>query len=73
MLIIPIIWRDKTIITIPAKILSSLEFCNNTCPKKVEAAPKITKTIENPTVNKKVGIKFTFFWFTNSFKELPEI
>jgi hypothetical protein len=29
--------------------------------KKYEAAPKITKTVENPTVNKKVGIKFTFF------------
>jgi hypothetical protein len=59
--------------TIPAKILSSLEFCNNTCPKKVEAAPNMTKTIENPIVNKKVGVKFICFLFINSFNELPEI
>ena len=72
-MIIPIIWSEKRIITKPAAILSSYEFCNNTCPKKVEAAPKIIKTIEKPKVNKMIGIKLTFFFSNNSFNELPEI
>ena len=57
----------------PAKILNSYEFCKRTWPKKVEAAPKIIKTIENPTVKKIIGIKFTFYFSTRSFIELPEI
>ena len=32
----------------PATILNSYEFCKRTWPKKVEAAPKIIKTIEKP-------------------------
>ena len=31
------------------------------------------KTIENPTVNKIIGVKSIFFFSTNSFRELPEI
>ena len=50
-------------ITKPATILNSYEFCKRTCPINVEAAPKIIKTIENPTVNKIIGIKFIFFFF----------
>ena len=56
--------------TIPAKILSSLEFCSNTCPKKVEAAPNMTKTIENPIVNKKVGVKFLAYRCKINSKEI---
>ena len=50
-------------ITNPAPILNSFEFCNNTWPKKVEAAPKIIKTIEKPIVKRMIGIKFMFFFF----------
>ena len=56
----------------PATILNSYEFCKRTWPKKVEAAPKIIKTIEKPTVNKIIGNKFIFFFSTSSFIELPE-
>ena len=35
--------------------------------------PKIINTSEKPSVNKIIGIKFTFFFSINSFKELPEI
>ena len=48
---IPIMWSEKRIITNPAAIRSSLEFWSNTWPKKVDAAPKIIKTMEKPTVN----------------------
>ena len=57
----------------PTKILNSYEFCKRTCPKKVEAAPKIINIRENPIVNKMIGTKFIFFFSINSFKELPEI
>ena len=60
------------IITNPATILNSYEFFKRTCPKNVEAAPKIIKTIEKPTVNKIIGIKFIFFFSINSLSELPE-
>ncbi len=33
----------------------------------------MTKTIENPKVNKIIGIKLIFFFSNNSFNELPEI
>ena len=59
----PIICRDKITITKPAIILNSYEFCKRTCPKKVEAAPKVIKIIEKPTVNKIIGIRFIFFFF----------
>ena len=49
------------------------EFCKRVWPKKVEAAPNIIKTIENPIVNKIIGIKLIFFLSINSFKELPVI
>ena len=39
----------------------------------VDAAPKKIKTIENPTVNKIIGNKFTFFFSINSLIELPDI
>ena len=57
----------------PAPILNSYEFCNKTCPKKVEAAPKIIKTIEKPTVKKIIGKRFTLLFSRNSFNELPDI
>ena len=57
----------------PATILNSYEFCNRTFPKKVEAAPKIIKIVENPIVNKMIGNIFTFFFSINSFNELPEM
>ena len=72
-LISPSIWKEKTIIIIPATILNSYEFCNSTWPKKVEAAPNIIKTIENPTVNKIIGIKLMFFFSIYSFNELPDM
>ena len=40
---------------------------------KVEAAPKIINTIENPTVNKIIGFKLIFFLSNSSFNETPEI
>ena len=39
-------------ITIPAKILSTSEFCNSACPKNDADAPKTTKTVEKPKQNK---------------------
>ena len=70
---IPIMWSEKRIITNPAAIRSSLEFWSNTWPKKVDAAPKIIKTMEKPTVNNIIGIRLIFFFSINSFIELPEI
>ena len=46
MFIIPIICKENIIITKPATILSSKEFCSNIWPRNVEAAPNIIKTIE---------------------------
>ena len=57
----------------PAAILSSCEFFSKTCPKNVEAAPNIIKTIENPTVNKIIGKRLMLFFSINSFNELPEM
>ena len=57
----------------PAAILSSYEFLSKTCPKNVEAAPNIIKTIENPTVNKMIGKRLTLFFSINSFNELPDM
>ena len=54
-------------------ILNSFEFCRKICPKKVEAAPKIIKTKENPNVNKITGNKLIVFFSTNSLIEFPEI
>ena len=68
----PIMWSEKIIIITPANVLNSKEFWSNNWPKKVEAAPKIIKTIEKPTVNKIIGIKFIFFFSINSLSELPE-
>ena len=42
-------------------------------PRKVEAAPKVIKTKEKPTVNRIIGNKLMFFLSTSSFIELPEI
>ena len=55
--------NDKTHMINPAAILSSYEFWSKTWPKKVDAAPKIIKTIENPIVNKIIGNRFMFFFF----------
>ena len=62
-MIIPIICNERIIINNPAAILNSFEFWSKTWPKKVDAAPKIIKTIEKPTVNKIIGVKFIFFFF----------
>tara|TARA_A100001011_G_C14309547_1_gene844843 strand:+ start:732 stop:1052 length:321 start_codon:yes stop_codon:yes gene_type:complete len=69
---IPIICKDNTIITNPAAILNSIEFCKRTWPKKVEAAPNIMKTKEKPTVKKIIGNIFIFLFSTRSFNEFPE-
>ena len=66
-------WSERTTINNPATILSSYEFWRSTWPKKVEAAPKIINTIEKPTVNKIIGVKFTIFFSINSLNEFPEI
>ena len=65
--------KEKIIIIDPAIILNRNEFCSNIWPKKVDAAPNITKTIENPIVNNTIGIKFIFFFSIISFNEFPEI
>ena len=70
---IPINCSEKTIIIKPATILNVCEFCKRICPKKEAAAPKIIKTKENPKENNINGIKFIFFFASNSFKEAPEI
>ena len=53
--------------------LNVCEFCKNIWPKKDAAAPNIIKTKENPNVNNINGIKFIFFFASNSFKDEPEI
>ena len=60
-MIIPINWREKIIITIPAKILNTSEFCKSVWPKNDADAPKRTNTVENPKQNKINGKKFIFF------------
>ena len=72
-LIIPINWREKIIITIPAEILNTSEFCNRACPKTDADAPKITNTVENPKQNKINGKKLILFWFKISCNDWPEI
>ena len=61
------------IIIKPATILNVCEFCKRICPKKEAAAPKIIKTKENPKENNISGVKFIFFFTSNSFNEAPEI
>ena len=56
-------------ITIPAEILNTSEFCNNACPKKDADAPKRTKTVENPRQNKINGKKFISFLFSISCRD----
>ena len=60
-------------ITIPAEILNTSEFCKSVWPKKDADAPKITKTVENPRQNKINGKKFISFLFNISCKDWPEI
>ena len=72
-MIIPINWREKIIITIPAKILNTSEFCKSVWPKNDADAPKRTNTVENPKQNKINGKKFIFFLFNISCKDWPEI
>ena len=47
-------------ITIPAEILNTSEFCSNACPKNDADAPKRTNTVENPKQNKINGKKLIF-------------
>ena len=56
----------------PAIILSSNELSNNNCPINVAAAPNKINTIENPTVNKTIGVIFIFLLSVNSLSELPD-
>ena len=56
-------------ITIPAKILNTSEFCNSACPKNDADAPKITNTVEKPKQNKINGKKFISFLFNISYKD----
>ena len=72
-LIIPINWREKITIIIPAKILNISEFCKSACPKKDADAPKITNTVENPRQNKTNGKIFVCFLFKISCSDWPEI
>ena len=57
-------------ITIPAEILKTSEFCNNACPKKDADAPKRTNTVENPKQNKINGKKIDFFLMHLSLEEI---
>ena len=61
------------IIITPAIILSGYELLNKIFPKKVADAPKIIKTTEKPKVNKIIGVKFTFLFFTSSSKVEPDM
>ena len=72
-LIIPINWREKITIIIPAKILNISEFCKSACPKKDADAPKITNTVEKPRQNKINGKIFVCFLFKISCRDWPEI
>ena len=53
-LIIPIIWRERKIIIIPAIILKTLEFVKKNFPTKDAVEPKAIKTQENPKEKKTV-------------------
>ena len=71
---IPIIWRERKIIIIPAKILKILEFVKKNFPTKDAVDPKAIKTKEKPKVKKTVLkiIKFLSFFFILS-RDVPEI
>ena len=73
-LIIPIIWSEKKIIIMPAKILKILEFDKKIFPINEAVEPKAIKTKEKPKVKKIVLkiIKFPFFSFNLS-KDVPEM
>ena len=70
---IPINWREKIIIIIPAAILKISEFCKSVWPKNDADAPKRTKTVEKPKQNKINGKKFISFLFSISCKDWPDI
>ena len=71
MLIRPINWSEKTIITTPAITLKVSEFCNKVWPKYDADAPKIIKTREKPIENKIVLIRTIFLSCSISFKLFP--
>ena len=73
MLIRPINWSEKTIITTPAITLKVSEFCNKVWPKYDADAPKIIKTVEKPKQNKIIGKIFIFSNFKMSCNDCPEI
>ena len=73
-LIIPISWREKNIIIIPATIPKILELFKKNFPRIDAVDPKITKITEKPKVKKIVLIITRLFFFSTSFsKEVPEI
>ena len=73
-LIIPIIWSEKNIITMPAKILKIFEFAKKNFPINDAVEPKVIKTKEKPKVKKIVlkTIKCLFLSFILS-NDVPEI
>jgi len=72
--IIPISWREKNIITIPATILKIFELNKKNFPISEAVEPNVIKTKEKPSVKKIVLkiIKFLFLSFILS-NDVPEI
>ena len=64
--------RLQDLIINPEKILSSIELLSKIFPISELVAPNAIKMIENPTVNKIIGVILTFFSSSNSFKDLPD-
>ena len=73
-LIMPINWREKNIIIIPAIILKILELIKKNFPINETVKPKDIKTKEKPKVKKIVLVIIKFFFFSTSLSnDVPEI
>ena len=58
---------------VPATILRVFELSKTNDPKNVAVAPKLIKTIENPTVKRTIGNKFILFFSSSSLRVEPDI
>ena len=54
-------------------MLRVFELSKTNDPKNVAVAPKLIKTIENPSVKRTIGNKFILFFSRSSFRVEPDI